>query len=81
MKITIPEDILEKTTWCENDFSCVSINECDKLDLCKVLFMDHEDMLHVKIKEESDCPYQWLFGLSHICHCPIRKELYINYNA
>lgn len=81
MKITISEDVLEKTTRCENDFSCVSINKCDKLDLCKVLFMDNENMLHVEINEESACPYHWLFGLSHICHCPIRKELYFNYNV
>lgn len=74
MNIKIDDDIIQKTTKCRKNFSCLS----GETPLCKV----DECMggaIFIKCKEQNPCEYRAYFGYSQICCCPIRKELYHRY--
>ena len=76
MEMKIPQEIIEQTTQCTKNISCLS----DKTrDVCKVLHADGVNVLFIE-KNAKSCPYKIPFGSSYICSCPIRHELYTKYN-
>ena len=77
MKYQIDKDILNNTTNCSDDFSCLSGNDTC---LCEVdKYIESEDsVLFIKPMYEY-CKNELSFGNSFFCICPIRKEIYKNY--
>lgn len=79
MKYKIDADILNMTTKCKEDFSCLSGE--DKC-LCEVEEMIKTNGRFLFIKPKSNiqnCNYKIKPGNSFSCFCPTRIELYDRY--
>ncbi len=75
--IEIGPEILERTTKCKKDFSCLS----DKKTICQVE-LNVDDKIHfVKCMSAEPCDYRISFGYSFVCLCPVRKELFNRYDV
>jgi hypothetical protein len=71
MNIKIDDNIIQKTTKCRRNFSCLS----GETTLCKVEEI-MGDVIFIKCMDSNSCEYRFYFGYSQICNCPVRKELY-----
>ncbi len=77
MAIILSDDVLNQTTKCEMDFACLS-SRTDHL--CKVeRAMGCGPVLFLRQGEEPHCYYNYRFGNSIICSCPVRLKLYNRY--
>ena len=75
--IKIAEEILEKTAYCEHDFSCLSgARFCTCADNRSIGY----GMLEVILKNGDDCKYHVTFGDTSFCTCPTRVEIYKQYS-
>ena len=73
----IDENILKKTTRCENDFECLK----DENYPCRVLKVEsciNGEIIIVNCTK-SKCLYKVIFGRKTICACPTRIEIYNKY--
>ena len=79
MKFIVNKNTLSNTTKCKGSYSCLDGNmEC----LCSI--DDCSDgIIHFVIPGQKDfhCDYKTPFGYSFTCSCPVRKEIYNNYNV
>jgi len=76
-EIRITEDTLKMAGKCRKNHSCLS-GQIEAL--CKVE-LNVEDKIHfVKCISNEFCPYRISFGYSHVCLCPVRKEIFDKYN-
>jgi hypothetical protein len=76
MNVQIDAEILQKTTYCKQDFRCLS---GDRRCLCEVKGSLGSDMLAIKPKFAIDCKYHVSFGDTSLCTCPTRHEIYKHY--
>ena len=76
MNIEIDAEILQKTTYCKQDFRCLS---GDERCLCEVKGSIGYDMLEIKPKFAVDCKYHISFGDTFLCTCPTRNVIYKRY--
>jgi hypothetical protein len=76
--LAINEEIIKKTTRCTKKLSCLA---GDRDDLCKVEFCVEEKIHFIKCLDKQPCNYRIPFGYSHVCICPVRKELYNKYKV
>ena len=77
MGIKVSEDILAQTARCKNGFSCLS---GVTPDVCEVEgALGDKPLLFVKKSTSYFCPYAGRFGMSCVCSCPVRRELYKRY--
>jgi hypothetical protein len=75
--IEVSEETRQKTEKCWRGFACLSdtgngpcaVRSCVR----GVLFVDKQTA--------SYCPYDVIFGYSHICSCPTRQEIYDRYGV
>lgn len=78
MKFKLEADILNQTSKCNRDFSCLN---GDKGCMCDVDYMINESLLYVKPPDNRACDYKISFGYSaYYCSCPTRREIYKQYN-
>ena len=70
--IKINEDVIKKTTKCKKNISCLSSGR----ELCQVELCVENKIHFIKCKSDEFCNYRVPFGYSHVCVCPVRKELY-----
>jgi hypothetical protein len=75
--IKIDEEIIQRTTNCEHDFSCLS---GDKICICKANRLIGFDLLEINPKIVNGCRYRMSFGDTCFCNCPTRVELYNRYS-
>lgn len=75
MNIKIDDNIIQKTTKCRKNFSCLSgeINHICKVEECM------SEIIFIKCAEQNPCKYRTYFGYSQLCSCPVRRELYFRY--
>jgi hypothetical protein len=77
MEIEISDDILQRTTRCRQDFSCLFGQTSH---LCKVKSaVGHTVLFIEKPVDDKRCDYQIPFGYDFICVCPVRNEIYRRY--
>jgi hypothetical protein len=81
MKFAVPDKILQETTKCGYEYSCLTTGECGNLPKCKVEKRFDEKMLFVSTTEDApclSCPYKYSYGISHghICTCPTHYAVY-----
>jgi hypothetical protein len=77
MDIEIIPEIIERTTECDVNFSCLS----DQTDLCEIKSVNPFALHFIKHPKNSGCRYYLPFGYSnHICICPTRQEIYRRYD-
>ena len=75
MNIKVDENIIQKTTKCRKNFSCLS----GKTPLCSVELCIENKIHFIKCVGNESCNYRIPFGHSNVCICPVRKELYNHY--
>ena len=73
----IDKEILKNTSTCEKKFQCLN-NESNSL--CKVVDSINQEVHFVKCLCKDICNYQMSYGLSNICTCPTRKEIFNKYS-
>jgi len=73
MKYRVSDDILNSTSKCRNDFSCL-YGETDCL--CEFNDAIENKLLFVKPNKNATCNYMLSFGYSYLCNCPTRKEIF-----
>lgn len=75
VKLEVSQEIRQKTDKCWRGFACLSDAEAG---VCAV--HDHVGgVLFVEKIKQAYCPYDVTFGYSHICACPVRRELFERY--
>ena len=77
MGFLVPEEVLEKTTECAHEYSC--LNE-DSFPCCEVVAKAATGVLLVFCAKKSSCPYcQDIKTHTGFCVCPLRIKLYEEY--
>ena len=71
----IPEDVIQETTVCQHDFSCLSTDKCGERGRCEVEYADGKNVLFLVSKKHLDCPYRIPFGEAQACLCPTHYAL------
>ena len=71
----INKEIIAKADKCDKNYAC--LYEPDGLS-CTILSCLN-GKIHFVNKLERMCPYHLEFGYSHLCGCPVRKEIYDKY--
>jgi len=74
--IRLDKAVLQKTTHCINDFSCLF---GDKTCLCDVVTSNEEDIIEIKAQPSRSCKYCISLDSASYCHCPTRVEIYNRY--
>jgi len=82
-KLEISEDIIQRTKYCNSNFSCLNYEDnpkCrDGLALCPVEYKIG-DGIFVDCNNDFSCTYKIPFGTDYsICKCPVRYEIYERY--
>ena len=72
----IDKTVLDKTTRCINDFSCLSE---ERKCLCDVVASNEEDIVEIKSLPSRSCNYCISLDSARYCHCPTRVEIYNRY--
>lgn len=75
MKIRVDDNIIKETTKCRKIFSCLS----GEAPSCSVELSIENKIHFIKCVSNESCSYRVPFGYSHVCNCPVRKELYNRY--
>ena len=75
MELEVSEEIRQRTDKCWRGFACLSGM---KDGICAVREQVGDVIFVEKIKQ-AYCPYDVTFGYSHICSCPVRRELFERY--
>jgi hypothetical protein len=75
MDIKVDDNILQKTTKCKNNFSCLA----GETPICNVENCIDNKIHFIKCVSNKLCNYRVPFGYSDVCTCPVRKELYNSY--
>jgi len=76
MILEIDQEILQKTTNCEKNFSCLS----NKNHIpCKVKSIINNKVIFVECLNRDYCKYIQNYGNSYICLCPTRIEIFKKY--
>ena len=76
MSIEIDEAAIQEATKCHKGLSCL---HSEKSQLCEVDVCIQENVLFVNCLNKEPCNYRMRFGISYICNCPVRKEIYTTY--
>jgi hypothetical protein len=79
MKFNISTQVLQETTRCPNNFSCLLSGQAGDPVECKVQWADGKNVLLLESKKPLACPYRFLFGEGQICTCPTRSAIYKKY--
>ncbi len=74
--LEVDKATIEKTTRCVSDFECLSNSG---RNLCPAEINVDNVGIFVNLNAASDCAYKVPFGSSHICKCPVRREIYQRY--
>ena len=76
MEITIDEYIKMATTRCKKNFSCLNgSRDC----LCEVDGSNGSHTVSIKTRGHTSCNYLLQLGTVTYCLCPIRNEIYMQY--
>lgn len=76
MKLQIPENIINDTSRCRKDFTCLTEGEC----LCNVKHCLNRKSYLINPDQCPQCNYRVSTGSVLLCSCPTRKEIYNRYN-
>jgi len=81
VKFNISDQVLQETTRCPNNFSCLFSGQCGDPDECKVQMANGKNVLFLKSKKALACPYRLPFGKAQICTCPTHFAIYKKYEV
>ena len=75
MELEVSEKIRQKTDRCWRGFACLSGTQDGRCAVRERV----GDVIFVEKSGQAYCPYDVTFGYSHICSCPVRRELFERY--
>ncbi|MGD2165440.1 MAG: hypothetical protein PVH50_07910, partial [Anaerolineae bacterium] len=75
VKFDVSEKTRQETEKCWRSFACLAR---DGHHICQVRDCVGQ-VLFVERNAQTYCPYDVTFGYSHICSCPVRREIYERY--
>lgn len=75
MKHPVPKSVIEQTTKCQHNFSCLETGKCGDKEMCAVQYADGENVLFLKDKEDASCNYRMSFGYNQVCTCPVHYAI------
>jgi hypothetical protein len=75
MKLKVDSEILGQTTKCPHEFECLVSEEYPECEIEQ----GPTNIYFVKEKVWY-CPYKISFGYGQLCSCPVRIEIYRQYN-
>lgn len=78
MALEIDQVIIDKAHKCKRDHAC--LNGADK-PLCRMEEVIGNSIFFVCVEKPGSCTFQTSFGLSYMCSCPVRQEVYRKYNV
>lgn len=78
MEFKVPEEVLQETTRCQHDFSCLKTQQCGNRSMCVVDKISAESILFLNSTEIVICPYRISFGQGQVCMCPVHYYLQKN---
>ncbi len=73
---SVPAEIINKTTKCRHQFSCLKTGRCGDNPMCKVEAVHSEHVLCVSNGDWPSCPYHLDFGGARFCVCPVRGAIH-----
>ncbi len=77
MDIRIDKEIIEETTECNKNFSCLTKS---RRELCEIQITLFSGKVHfIKCKQNLQCNYKIDFKNESCCFCPTRKEIFNKY--
>ena len=77
VRLKVSEKALEQTTECGKYHACLAGHI---YRICKVKTLAGSDrLLCNSVTKEFSCNYSQRFRKSHVCLCPVRKELFSRY--
>jgi len=79
MDFAVSEQVLEKTTKCEHDFSCLESGRCGAEPMCEADHASALTVLHLKGKSPASCSYRMQSLQDPMCTCPTRLAIYDKY--
>ena len=72
----VAASILEQTTKCRHDFSCLQTGCCGDSPMCDVETAHGQNVLCVLATDWPQCPYHLDFGGARFCVCPVRSAIH-----
>ena len=78
MKIPVKDSVLQETTKCQHNFSCLESGQCGDRKMCEVDYVDGPNLLILVSREDATCPYRTKIADRQICMCPVRCYIYCN---
>ena len=76
MVFDIPAAVIEQTTKCGHDYSCLQTGLCGENPMCGVETAHGENVLCVQAANWLKCSYHLDFGGARFCVCPVRCAIY-----
>jgi hypothetical protein len=76
MNLNVNEQTRAKAIKCHKCFECLYSQD----NICKVLDDIDKKVLFVEEKERGFCKFAINFGGQVICNCPVRKDIFENYD-
>lgn len=74
--LSVPQEVIDQTTLCPSQFSCLSSGQCGDTQPCRVEAAHSENILFVKQEKPGFCPYKLSAGVDRICRCPVRYAIH-----
>jgi hypothetical protein len=78
VKIAVSANVIERTTRCQRQFSCLS---GAVESLCEVEYVVVGELYCLKRTSWRGCSYERRFGDTFLCICPVRQEIYDRYGV
>lgn len=75
MDFEVSDETRQRTDRCWRGFACLSGEE----DFICEVEESVGDVVFVNRSTSTYCPYDVTFGYSHMCSCPVRREIYERY--
>ena len=70
MKYHVSAEVLQKTTKCQYNFSCLETGKCGDRAMCEFEYVDGEQVIFLEDQNTADCAYRKTFGTRQLCRCP-----------
>jgi hypothetical protein len=79
MDESVPNEVLQATNECPNNFSCLNSRSKEAVPYCncRVESFLGENLMFVSPRDKNavSCPYMIYYGRNHICQCPTHYHL------
>jgi hypothetical protein len=72
----VAAEIIEQTTKCKHDFSCLQTGRCGDSPMCDVESAHGDNVLCVRYADWPQCSYHLDFGGASFCVCPVRCAIH-----